>query len=183
MPLPEIIPVKLSSEDAASIAMTRVVVEEMSPAQLVELLVGVAGKDAGRIRALLLRGSVVSGATRFRWPPLETAAGEIEAALRGFPDPDPARAFDPMRCTRVRLRGPSRTVYVARETASRRGLLRRRTLWDALMAIAGRSVPEYVEYSYRERADQYQVKLTAEAAAELGAFGFAAELVEYLVDR
>jgi hypothetical protein len=183
VPLPETIPVKLSSEEAGAIAITPVVVEEMAAAELVEVLLGVAGKDVERIRGLLARGSIVSGATRFRWAPLEITAEDLEAVFRRFPDPEPARAFDAAGCTRVLLRGPSKTVYVARETAARRGLLRRRTMWDALMSIAGRCEPEYVDYSYRERADRYRVKLPADAAAELRAYGFLAEVAEYLVGR
>jgi hypothetical protein len=132
---------------------------------------------------LLSRGSIVSGATRFRWPPLEVTSNEVETLLRRFPDADPARAFHPADCTHVVLRGPLKTVYLARETAARRGLLRRRTVWDVLMECAGQSVLEYVDYSYRDRADRYRLKLSPEAARELGAFGYSAGTAEYFVGR
>ena len=183
MPLPETIRVKLSSEAAESIAITRVVVEEMSPAELVEVVLGIAGKDVDRIKDLLSRGSLVSGATRYRWPPLETTAKEIETLVRRFPDADPARAFHPADCTHVVLRGPVKTVYLARETAARRGLLRRRTVWDVLMKCAGEPGLEYVDYSYRDRADRYRLKLSPEAVRELGTFGYSAVVAEYLVGR
>jgi len=68
MPLPEKIRVKLSSEAAESIALTPVVVQEMALRELIEHVLGVTGKDEARIRDLLLRGTLVSGASRFRWP-------------------------------------------------------------------------------------------------------------------
>ena len=67
MALPPTVRVKLSSEAAESISITPVVVQEMPVGELVEYMLGVTGKDEARIRELLLRGSLVSGASRFRW--------------------------------------------------------------------------------------------------------------------
>ena len=67
MALPPTVRVKLSSEAAESISITPVVVQEMPVRELVEYMLGVTGKDEARIRELLLRGSLVSGASRFRW--------------------------------------------------------------------------------------------------------------------
>jgi len=64
MALPPIVRVKLSSEAAESISITPVVVREMPVRELVEYMLGVTGKDEARIRELLLRGSLVSGASR-----------------------------------------------------------------------------------------------------------------------
>ena len=50
-----------------SISITPVVVREMPLRELVEYMLGVTGKDEARIRELLLRGTLVSGASRFRW--------------------------------------------------------------------------------------------------------------------
>ena len=67
MALPRRVRVKLSSEAAESISITPVVVQEMPVRELVEHMLGVTGKDEARIRELLLRGTLVSGASRFRW--------------------------------------------------------------------------------------------------------------------
>ena len=67
MALPPTVRVKLSSEAAESISLTPVIVQEMPLRELIEYMLGVAGKDEGRIRELLLRGTIVSGASRFRW--------------------------------------------------------------------------------------------------------------------
>ena len=57
MALPPTVRVKLSSEAAESIALTPVVVQELPMRELVEHMLGVAGKDEARIREMLLRGN------------------------------------------------------------------------------------------------------------------------------
>jgi hypothetical protein len=56
MALPEVIRVKLSSEDAGAISITPVVVQEMLLRELVEHMLGVVGKDHARVREILIRG-------------------------------------------------------------------------------------------------------------------------------
>ena len=56
MSLPGTVRVKLSSEEAGAVSVTPVVVREMPLGDLVELMLDLAGKDAARIRELLLRG-------------------------------------------------------------------------------------------------------------------------------
>lgn len=182
MALPETVRVKLSTEAAGSIALTPVVVEEMTIAELAEVILGVAGKDARRMHAVLARGSFTSGGTWFRWAPVEAALDDVETLLGRFPDPDPSRPFDPARCKGIRLRVRGTETDVARKSG-RHGLLRRRTLWDVLTTIAAGSAPEYVDYSYRERADRYRLRLSVAAAAELLAAGAEAEAVEYFIER
>ena len=67
MPLLDTIRVKLSSEAAEYVSITPVVVQEMPVRDLVEHMLGITGKDEARVRDLLLRGTLVSGASRFRW--------------------------------------------------------------------------------------------------------------------
>lgn len=81
MQLPEKVRVKLSSEDAGSIALSQVVVQEMAIAELLGWFVKVVGKDAERLRGILARGSMVVGASRFRWTGFEAAREEIQAVL------------------------------------------------------------------------------------------------------
>ncbi len=167
MALPEVVRVKLSSEEAGAVSITPVVVREIPARELVETMLGVTGKDAARIRELLLRGTFVSGASRFRWTGFAAEAADVEAMLSGFPDHDPARPFDAGRCTRAVLHGPGGRIELTREAGRQRRFLRKRSYWDVLMEIARAEPPRYVEYSYKEKADCYRMALPAESAAHL----------------
>jgi hypothetical protein len=156
MPLPETIRVKLSSEAAESIALTPVVVQEMALRDLVEHVLGVTGKDEARIRDLLLRGTLVSGASRFRWAGWEAEADGLSELLSTFPDPEPQRAFAPAGCVRAILRGGRQAIDISRDAGARKGMFQRRSFWDDLMAVTGTAPPVYLGYSYRDRADRYQ---------------------------
>ena len=101
MALPQTVRVKLSSEEAGAISITPVVVQEMPVRDLVEHLLGVTGKDEARIREVLRRGTLVSGASRFRWVGLEADSESVTELLAGFPDPDPTRHFAAGRCMRA----------------------------------------------------------------------------------
>lgn len=167
MPLPDKITVKLSSEAAETASITPVVVQEMALAELVELMLGLAGKDAARIHELLLRGTLVSGASRFRWPGWDAGRADIEELLARFPDPDPARPFDAGHCILVTLAGAGKQIPLPMEVAGRRRLLARRSFWDLLIEVAASEPPAYLDYSYKERADRYRRTLSREAAARL----------------
>src|SRR6478752_3963414 len=114
MALPDRIRVKLSSEAAESISITPVVAREMPLRELVEYMLGVTGKDEGRIRELLLRGTLVSGASRFRWVGWETEPQALRDLLATFPDPEPERPFAPERCVRAILRGGRQAIEMPR---------------------------------------------------------------------
>jgi hypothetical protein len=105
MALPPTLRVKLSSEAAGSISITQVVVQEMPVAELVEHMLGVTGKDEARIRQLLLRGTLVSGASRFRWTGCDAAPDDLRLLLATFPD---ARPPPPPRPPQLHPRHPSR---------------------------------------------------------------------------
>ncbi|HYM13553.1 MAG TPA: hypothetical protein VEU62_22625 [Bryobacterales bacterium] len=171
MSLPATIRVKLSSEAAEYISLTPVVVQEMPVRDLVEHMLGVTGKDEARVRDLLQRGTLVSGASRFRWTGLEADAESIRALFSSFPDPDPARPFSPARCVRAVLRGARQPIVITRETARRRGILDRMlgrpSFWDVLVEIAVAGNPRYSQYSYRDRADLYQLSLDGPSAQRL----------------
>jgi len=164
MTLPDKIRVKLSSEAAEYVSITPVVVQEMPVRDLVEHMLGITGKDETRVRDLLLRGTLVSGASRFRWTGLEAQPESIRTLLDSFPDADPSRPFDATNCTRVVLRGPRQPVGIPREIGTTRGIwariVRRKTLWDLLMEIISAGKPRYGGYSYRDRADVYQLPLS-----------------------
>ena len=163
MALPERISVKISSEAAGSISITPVVRQELAAAQLVENILRVTGKNAGRVRDVLRQGTVINGASRFRWEPLQASVEDVAGALAGFPDPEPGRAFDAGRCVRARLSGGRAPIELGRDAVSRRRFLRRRSFWDAVLEAAAKVTPSYRDYSYGDRADVYSAELTTEA--------------------
>jgi hypothetical protein len=180
MALPHTVRVKLSSEAAEAISLTPVVVQELPIRELLEHVLGVTGKDEARIGELLLRGSLVSGASRFRWQGWEPDREAVRELLGTFPDPDPSRAFAAANCARVVLRGGRQPIDLPREVASSKGLFQRRTFWDVLMEVASREAAGYAGYSYKERRDRYLRELTHADAEQLRA---AADGVRYSTVR
>jgi len=160
MPLPESVRVKLSSEAADSISITPGVVSALPMRALIEHMLGVTGKDSARLHELLLRGTLVSGASRFRWAGWDADREAIQRELSTFPDPDPRRPFSPERCVRADLRAPGRRIEIPREAGQRKPLFRRASFWDTLMSVVASSETRYVDYSYRERADCYAAALS-----------------------
>jgi hypothetical protein len=165
--LPETIRVKISSEAADSISLTPVVVREMLTRELIEAMLGVAGKDPARVHDLLQRGSLVAGASRFRWQGWDADRAAIEAALATFPDPDPGREFARKSCLHAVLKGPKVRIDIPREAGSERRLFQKRSFWDVLMEYAEAARPRYAGYSYRERADHYTVEVPPAGAIRL----------------
>jgi hypothetical protein len=155
MALPERIRVKLSSETAEAISITRVLVQDLAMRELIEHMLGVAGKDEPRIREMLLRGTLVSGASRFRWEGWEADPEGLREMLATFPDADPARPFAPGRCVRAVLRGGRQTIELPREALMKKPMFARGSFWDAFVALAAEGRCTYTGYSYRDRADRY----------------------------
>ncbi len=174
--LPQKIRVKLSSEAAGAISLTPVVSRELAIAELLEEVLAVTGKDESRIREILQRGTLVSGASRFRWQGWEADAESLRQALAAFPDPDPARPFSPAQCVQAVLRGGRQAVELPREAAARHGLFRRTAFCDVLIQLLAARPPHYSGYSYRHRADRYRREL---AVAERGQLRSAAALLRY----
>jgi hypothetical protein len=176
MPFPTSVRVKLSSEVAESISITPVVVRDIPIRELIEHMIGITGKDESRLHDLLLRGTLVSGASRFRWTGWDADPEAIREALASFPDPDPERRFAPELCIRAALRGPGRRIEIPREIGQRKPLFRRSSFWDTLMGVAASSELRYVDYVYRERADCYSATLSLAALERLRE---SARLVKY----
>lgn len=141
--------------------MSPVVAQEMAVEEFIGILLGSTGKDRVRLRDLLLRGTFVSGASRFRWQGLEVGDQELAVLLARFPDSDPNRLFDPALCTRLIIRGRKGSIILESKDARRRRFFCRRSLWDELIRLM--DSPEYVEYSYKERADRYRLHLNEDA--------------------
>lgn len=158
MALAAAIQVKISSEAAEAVALTPVVVREMPTIELMEHLAAAAAADPTRIRELLKRGSLVSGASRFRWQPIDASIEEVTTIFQQLPAPDPARAFDTARCVRVALVAGPRRWELSRAAASSRGfvqrLLQRPSFWTRALAVSPE--PLYLTYSYRDRADLFR---------------------------
>ena len=169
MALPERIRVKLSSEAAESITLTPVVLQEIPIHELIEHILGIAGKDESRIREILLRGTLVSGASRFRWAGWETDSASLQEALAHFPDPDPSAAFASARCIRATLRGGRQAIELLREAAERKSMFQSTSFWDLLMTVVDAAKPKYSAYSYRERADRFVREFTHSEAERLRA--------------
>jgi len=167
--LPERVRVKLSSEAAESITLTPVVVQELPIRELVEHMLGVAGKDEPRIREILLRGTMVSGASRFRWAGWAVDETALRELLATFPDADAGLPFAADRCVRVMLRGGRQVVEVRREAGERKGFFQRETFWGLLMEVIGAGTFRYAGYSYRDRADRFVRELTVVEAEKLRA--------------
>ncbi len=167
MALPEIVRVKISSEAAGSITLSAVVVRDMPVRELIEAMLGTAGKNPARLHDLLRAGSLVSGESRFRWTGFDADPSALAGILATFPDPDPGRPFAAASCVRAVLKGPNARIGIDRAAASERRLFRRHSFWDALVELMRTAEPRYVGYSYSERADTYEVGLTADAAALL----------------
>ena len=176
MALPQTVRVKLSSEVAEAISITPVVVQELAVRELVEHLLGIAGKDERRFRERLLRGTLGSGAARVRGAGWEADIESLRELLATFPDADPARPFAAAGCIRATLRGGRHAIEIPRQAAARKSLFQRTTFWDALMEVVGASHPAYSGYSYRERADRYLREFSAAEAERVRA---AAATVRY----
>lgn len=190
MPLPETIRVKLSSEAAGSVSLTPVVAQDLPLADLLAIIMTVAGEDPSRVEQILRHGSIVSGATRYRWNSLAATFDEIAAAVAAMPQSDPSRPFHPPACVRAVIHSGAAHVEVQREAASRRRLLRRSSFWDALLRVAASGSPQYIRYIHRDKEDRYTVHLDEKASQELRAAAallkfssLAAQIARYTPDR
>jgi hypothetical protein len=159
MSLPPTVHVKISSE-ATEMSVTPVVAREMSADELVLRILGVTGKDANRVREILLRGSVVAGASRIRWSSVTADEVTVREFLVRFPDPDPLRPFDAGRCVEIVLAEGLRRVSIDAEAARKRRWFQRASFWDVLLQAIPH--PAYHEYSYKDSADVYRTILTTE---------------------
>jgi hypothetical protein len=157
--LPPVTRVRISSEGAEGIALTPVVAKDMATVELVGQILGVTGKDAPRVIDVLCRGSLVVGGSRFRWASFDCELEDVVEYLKDFPDSDPSRVFDPLRCHLAAFRSGARSIVIERRDGEKRRMFKKRSFWDELMEMAK---PEYREYSYREQADQYRWRVDSQ---------------------
>jgi hypothetical protein len=164
-----VISVRYSDEEAGFVSIRPVMRMGLRPEQLLELILGVTGKNRERVEQILRGGSVAAGGFRYWWEAVDAAAGELEGLLAAFPDPDPTRAFDAGRCVLVAVEGTTSAGALAEfsaEAARRRRAFRRKSFWDALLEAARNEPLAYRSYSYRRRGDEYALEV-AEGRREL----------------
>jgi hypothetical protein len=169
VPLPEKVPAKVSSEQAGYLTITPVVRQDLSLQELLERILAVTGKDVVRIQSILSRGTLVSGAARYRWERIEAAAEEVRQALADFPDADPDRPFNPAKAAMVLLRGQRGSLELSRDAASEKRWFKRQSFWDVLLPTLQAQAPAYQRYSYSDRADVYLTTLQLDAVTALQA--------------
>ena len=165
MSLPPTVRVKISSEHVESIGLSPVVSRDLPLEELVGYMLAVTGKDAARLREILTRGSLVSGASRFRWSGFDAAETQIAAFLDRFPESDASLPFDASRCFQMVVHVSSKQLPIDRAAGEKRRLFRRRSFWGEVMALIDR--PQYAEFSYRENADLYRWRPDAPAIVRL----------------
>jgi hypothetical protein len=177
--LPDPISVRYTEEEAEYLSVRPVVRQTFRLVELVDMVLGVTGKDLPRIRQILHSGTIVFNFYRYWWQGFDADAQELAAVLENFPDSDASRAFCADECSVVLLAGrsyqpapghllpPANAIELPREETARRRVFRRKSLWDALMTCACEPATRYLGYSYLRHADVYAAELAPEQAASL----------------
>ena len=147
--------------------MAKVASVQLTVEELAGKIIGVCGKNGPRLATILARGSLVSGETRYRWPPVEASPEEIAGLLEQFPDYDPNLAFDGARCVRMVFRDYRGEFEITREAGSQRRMFRRNSFWDGALAALGLLDLRCERYSYSEQADVFVAELPLEVRRTL----------------
>lgn len=101
--LPETISVKYTEEEAEYLSMRPLVRQEFRSAELVDMIVQVAGKDPDRVQKILSAGTIVFHSYRYWWTGFDADAAALNEILKIYPDADPQRAFRAEDCNEVIL--------------------------------------------------------------------------------
>src|ERR1700752_5313525 len=171
MPLSGSIAVKYSEDDAQFISIRPLVRQTFRPAELIDMIVSVTGKDPQRVQQILRSGTIVFNSYRYWWDAIDAGPPELAPLLSAYPDADPSRPFRQENCTEVILESagtpPRHTLRLNRTNASRKRLFRTRSLWDVLLDLTRPQAPAYREYSYAHHADIYTLSLDPAAITKL----------------
>ena len=107
MPLPETIPVKYTEEEAEYVSIRPVVRQSFRAAELIDMILGVTGKDLSRIQQILRSGTVVFHSYRYWWEGFEADTAALNEILARYPDSfsenDASRSFRVERCAEAIL--------------------------------------------------------------------------------
>jgi hypothetical protein len=171
VPFPASIPVKYSEDDAQFISIRPLVRQSFRPAELIDMIVSVAGKDPARVQKILSSGTIVFNSYRYWWEPFDPDPAALSEILAAYPDAQPSRPFRPEDCTEIILESqgtpPRHSLRLRRADASRKRLFHSRSFWDALLDLTRQLAPTYREYSYAARADLYTQPLDATVVSNL----------------
>jgi hypothetical protein len=175
VPLPETIPVKYTEEEAGHLSIRPVVHQTFRAAELVDMIVQVAGKDQRRLQQILRAGTVVFRSYRYWWDGFEPDPAALQEILADYPDAEPDKPFAPEHCSAIILESsgspPRHSLHIKQGEASKkrgfRALLRPGNFWDTLMKLAAGTKLHYREYSYALRADVYARALRADEVVQL----------------
>src|ERR1700749_1286773 len=150
MALPEQIAVRYVDEGAGYVSVRPVVKQTFRLAELLDMVVSVAGKDAARVRQIFQSGTVVYNGYRYTWEGITGAPGELEALLVPFPDDEPERPFVAANAVSAILESGGGTqrvvVEITRREASHTKLFRKQSPWDVLLLSGKEFPPRYEKY-------------------------------------
>ncbi|HKN24347.1 MAG TPA: hypothetical protein VJX72_05820 [Candidatus Acidoferrum sp.] len=171
MPLPELIPVRYTEEDAGYVSVRPVVKQVFRLHELADLVVSIAGKDPARVQQIFRSGTAVYHGYRYWWDGLAAGDPEIAALLVPFPDDDPSRPFETSKATAALLEigGGSQchVVEILREEASEKKFLGKLSPWQVLLRNASTHPARYEKYSHARRADLFRISLPYDQAEQL----------------
>jgi hypothetical protein len=171
MPLPQQIPIRYSEEDAGYVTMRPVVKQVFRLADLADMVVSVAGKDAARVQQIFKTGTVIYNGFRYWWDPIVVELPEIETLVAPFPDDDPSRPFDASTVTAVLFESGGGTqrslVEIPAAEANHKKLFAKSSAWSVLIKFAAGNAPRYDKYSHQRRADLYRLTLPFDQAQQL----------------
>ena len=171
MGLPQQIPVRYAEDDAGYVSMRPVVKQTFQLNELVDMVVSVVGKDAGRVQQIFRTGTVLYNGYHYWWDPIPVADGEAEGLVAGFPGDDPSRPFDPEKVSAVLMESGGGTqrnvVEIRHEEAKEKKLFGRRSAWAVLIDFGAAAVPRYEKYSHARHADLFRVTLSFDQGQQI----------------
>lgn len=170
MTLPNEIPLRYSDEDAGYVSMSPVVRQTFRLPELIDMIVGVVGKDPARVQQILRTGSVVYNGYRYSWESLLAEPAEISTLLASFPGDDPSRAFEPAQAIAALLEsggGTQRSITeIPYQDGAAKKLFAKHSPWDVLLQLAASIPPHYEKYSHARHADLFRLTLPFDGAQQ-----------------